>query len=216
MGRNFPAAEILKTGQGGYMDAAGILALISMVIFYVLFIGRTVLLYKKGVRVWVIGVSAKRPLEIILENILFPVLALWTIYVLLIIFHVELPYILSKSIFSIPALRYAGILLCYAGLIIFFMALLSFGKAWRIGIDEKNSNELITGGIFRYSRNPIFLFMDMYFTGMMLVYPTVILILTALGAAAGLHLQILREEKFLLEKFGEKYAEYKKHTRRYL
>jgi protein-S-isoprenylcysteine O-methyltransferase Ste14 len=94
--------------------------------------------------------------------------------------------------------------------------LISFGKSWRIGIDENNSNELITNGMFKYSRNPIFLFMDMYFVGIMLIYPNVVFILLAIGVIAGVHLQILREEEFLLKKFGEKYIEYKNKTRRYI
>jgi protein-S-isoprenylcysteine O-methyltransferase Ste14 len=37
-----------------------------------------------------------------------------------------------------------------------------------------------------------------------------------IGAVAGIHLQILREERYLLKKFKEKYVEYKEQTRRYL
>jgi protein-S-isoprenylcysteine O-methyltransferase Ste14 len=96
------------------------------------------------------------------------------------------------------------------------MALISFGKSWRIGIDESNSNELITTRIFKYSRNPISLFMDLYFTGITLIYPNIVFIVVTIGAITGIHLQILREEKFLLNKFGEKYIQYKKQTRRYL
>jgi protein-S-isoprenylcysteine O-methyltransferase Ste14 len=96
------------------------------------------------------------------------------------------------------------------------MALISFGKSWRIGIDENNSNELVTTGMFKYSRNPIFLFMDLYFTGIMLIYPNIVFIIIAVCTFIGIHLQILREERFLLKKFGEKYSEYKKQTRRYI
>ncbi|GHU21719.1 hypothetical protein FACS1894164_02650 [Spirochaetia bacterium] len=198
------------------MSLIDILVIISLVVFYALFIGRTIILYKKGVKVWVIGTSTKRTIEIILENILFPVLVLWSIYIILTSFHIELPNILSNNIFSILWIKYAGIIFCYIGLIIFFLALLSFGKAWRIGIDEQNSNELITNGVFKYSRNPIFLFMDLYFTGIMLIYSTIVFIIIAMEAVIGIHLQILREEKCLSEKFKKKYLEYKKQTRRYL
>ena len=112
-------------------------------------------------------------------------------------------------------LKYVGILFCYIGLLIFLSALISFGKAWRIGIDERNSNELITGGIFKYTRNPIFLFMDMYFLGMALIYPNIVLIVMAICMVIGIHFQILREENFLKNKFIEKYIEYRKRTRRY-
>jgi protein-S-isoprenylcysteine O-methyltransferase Ste14 len=166
--------------------------------------------------VWVIGTSSKKLFEIILENILMPVLVLWSIFVVLTALNVPMPGIISNILINIFWLKYAGILFCYIGLIIFLMALISFGKSWRIGIDEGNSNELITTGMFKYSRNPIFLFMDLYFMGITLVYPNMVFIVVAIGMITGIHLQILREEKFLLNKFGEEYIQYKKQTRRYL
>ena len=54
------------------MDIIDISVIISLAIFYVLFVGRTVLLYKKGVKVWVVGTSTKKLYEIILENIVEP------------------------------------------------------------------------------------------------------------------------------------------------
>jgi protein-S-isoprenylcysteine O-methyltransferase Ste14 len=188
----------------------------SLVIFYGLFAGRTILLYKKGVKVWVVGTSAKKPHEIILENILFPVLLLWSLFIVLSALRVRMPEVISKTLINLGWTKYVGITFCYIGLIIFLLALISFGKAWRIGIDEKNSNELITSGIFRYSRNPIFLFIDLYFTGIMLIYPNVVFITVAISTVVGVHLQILREEKFLLNKFGDEYRRFKKRTRRYI
>ena len=70
--------------------------------------------------------------------------------------------------------------------------------------------------MFKYSRNPIFLFMDLYFTGIMLIYPNIVFMLLAVSTIIGIHLQILREEKFLLNKFREKYIKYKNETRRYI
>jgi protein-S-isoprenylcysteine O-methyltransferase Ste14 len=181
-----------------------------------LFLGRTILLYKKGIKVWVIGTSAKKLFEKILENTLFPALALWTAFLVITAVNITLPKAISSYLFDNSWTEYIGITFAYIGLLIFLLALISFGKAWRIGIDEHNSNELITTGLFKYSRNPIFLFMDLYFCGIMLVYPNVIFILIAVGAIIGIHFQITREEIFLLNKFGEKYVKYKNQTRRYL
>jgi protein-S-isoprenylcysteine O-methyltransferase Ste14 len=212
---NFVAANVNKK-----MKTIDCLVIISLTIFYILFVGRTILLYRKGIKVWVIGTSTKKLLENILENILFPVLILWSIFIILTALHINLSAIISdyliNYLINILWIKYIGIIFCYIGLIIFATALLSFGKAWRIGIDENNSNELITNGIFKYSRNPIFLFMDLYFSGIMIIYPNILFITVATGTIIGIHFQILREEIFLQTKFGEKYMEYKKQTRRYL
>jgi protein-S-isoprenylcysteine O-methyltransferase Ste14 len=144
------------------MNIIDIFVIISMAIFYVLFIGRTVLLYTKDIKVWVIGTSTKKLFEKILENILFPALLLWTIYVIITALHINVPIIISNYLVKIMWLKYIGIIFCYIGLIIFLLALISFGNSGRIGIDENNSNKLITGGIFKYSRNPIFLLAKRY------------------------------------------------------
>jgi protein-S-isoprenylcysteine O-methyltransferase Ste14 len=195
------------------MTTTNILILTSLALFNVLFIGRTVMLYRQGVKVWTIGTSGGNILERLLENILTPFLLLWNALIIMAVFHA--PF-LTDLVLCVPLLKYAGIALCYCGLAIFLWALVSFGKSWRIGIDEKTSNELITNGAFRFSRNPIFLFMDMYFVGIMLVFPNIIIILLTVCSIIGIHFQILREEKFLLRKFGSKYSEYQRQTRRYI
>jgi len=199
------------------MEIIDIFVIISLAIFYILFLGRTVLLYKKGIKVWVIGTSTKKISEIILEKILLPsVLLISFIFTIITALHIKLPAIITNYLINIIWIKYIGIMFCYIGLIIFLLALISFGKSWRIGIDENNSNELITNGMFKYSRNPIFLFMDLYFTGIMLIYPNIVFILLAIGTIIGIHSQILREEEFLLNKFGERYIKYKNKTRRYI
>ena len=138
------------------------------------------------------------------------------IFTIITALHIKLPAIISNSLINIIWTKFIGIMFCYIGLIIFLIALISFGKSWRIGIDENDSSELIINGMFKYARNPIFLFMDLYFIGIMLVYPNIVFALLAIGTIIGIHSQILREEKFLLNKFGEKYIKYTNETRRYI
>ncbi len=187
--------------------------LILIFVFYVLFIGRSFLLMKKGVKVWVLS-SSKGIFGKIIESLLTPLLILWTTEIVLT--AIGKPLSKVSYFWNNIYIRYAGLTLCTLGLIIFFLALLSFGNAWRIGIDEVNSNELITGGIFSFTRNPIFLFMDMFFLGTFLVYPNIFFLLCFILIILSIHIQILREEKFLSIKFGQKYEEYKRQVRRYL
>jgi protein-S-isoprenylcysteine O-methyltransferase Ste14 len=198
------------------MDAVDVMVLISLGLFYLLMFGRTVLLYRQGIKVWVIGTSAKNFFEAVLEKFMLPAaLCASSILILLAAVRADLPLLLTGLV-ELPWLKYAGLVLCYGGLVIFLLALCSFGLAWRIGIDEHHSNTLITTGVFKYSRNPIFLFMDLYFAGVLLIYPAPAFLLLTLLTVVGIHLQILREEKFLANKFGEQYSAYKNKTRRYL
>ena len=189
-----------------------IFVLASLGIFLALMFGRTVMLSKRGIKVWVINKSSKHTAKKILEILLVPGLILFF----------GLIIASATGAFSFPHLwdsRFTntiGLVLCYIGLAIFFGALLSFGEAWRIGIDDKNSDNLITGGLFSVSRNPVFLFMDMYWLGIALIYPTIIFISLLIVFAVGTHMQILSEESFLKKKFGKEYEDYCKKVRRYL
>ena len=73
-----------------------------------------------------------------------------------------------------------------AGLGLFILSLISFGDSWRIGIDTRSAGDLVMTGVFSLTRNPIFLFLDVYFLGTWLIYPNlffgVFVILTAAAA----------------------------------
>ena len=167
----------------------------------------------QGVPVFVLGKGKRLPQKLI-ELALEPLLVLWTVQI--VFTSVGKPIFNLPYLWDLPAVQWIGIILCAVGIAIFIAALISFGTAWRVGIDDKNSDRLVTDGIFKYSRNPIFVFMNMYFFGVFLVYPTVFFLIFSICFTAGIHLQILNEERFLQSKFGDEYAEYKKKTRRYI
>ncbi|GHU62011.1 hypothetical protein AGMMS49983_02740 [Clostridia bacterium] len=183
------------------------------VVFWVLFLGRTLMLMRQGVRVFVLA-KGKRFFEKLLEILIVPLLVLWTVQIILTTLDIEL--------FALPRLwvsaivQWIGISLCLAGLLIFLFALISFGNAWRVGIDDEKSDKLVTTGIFAHSRNPIFLFMNMYFAGVFLSYPNILFLAFFICFAVGIHMQILNEERFLRSKFGSEYEVYLKKVRRYI
>ncbi len=109
-----------------------------------------------------------------------------------------------------------GIGVAALGVLVFIAAAATMRDSWRAGIPEKDKTELVTTGIYRISRNPAFLGFDLLYLGLLLAFFNYLHLLFALCAVVMLHLQILQEEKFLTETFGEKYTEYKKHTGRYL
>lgn len=111
--------------------------------------------------------------------------------------------------------KFIGAMLIIAGFVIFIWSLVSFGNAWRVGIDEKNPGGLVTGCIFAFSRNPIFIFIDLYFSGTFLINGSLIFLIFAVSVVAGLHYQILQEEKSLLKTYGQVYRDYCARVRRY-
>jgi protein-S-isoprenylcysteine O-methyltransferase Ste14 len=181
-------------------------------VFWLLFLGRTVMLTLRGVGVFAL-VKDKPPSEKLIEIGFVVALPLWTAQVA--------STALGRALIPVPPFWDAalpeliGVALCAAGLVLFAAALVSFGSAWRVGIDE-SGDRLVTSGVFALSRNPIFLFMDVYFLGTFLIYPNPFFLLAFVLAALGFHMQILKEEKSLLSRFGDGYAEYRRKVRRYI
>lgn len=88
--------------------------------------------------------------------------------------------------------------------------------SWRAGIDKSTKTALVTSGLYKFSRNPAFVGMDLMFIGVAITYTNLVTLLSALLVIVGLHLQILQEEKHMEEVFEKEYNEYAIRTARYL
>ncbi len=83
-------------------------------------------------------------------------------------------------------------------------------------MDENEKTELITGGIYKFSRNPYFLSYDLVLIGMVFCLLSPFLILSVLITIVLFHMMILKEESYLENKHQEQYRKYKKEVGRYL
>lgn len=112
--------------------------------------------------------------------------------------------------------RFTGLFTGLLGDLIFLVSVICMKDSWRAGIPDKDKTELVTNGIYKFSRNPAFLGFDFMYIGVLLIYFNPLTAIFSLFAIIMLHLQILQEEKYLSTAFGEAYTEYKKHVFRYL
>ena len=112
--------------------------------------------------------------------------------------------------------RFTGFCIGMLGDLIFLASVLCMKDSWRAGIPEKDKTELVTNGIYRYSRNPAFLGFDLQYIGVLLLYCNPWTALFSAFAIVMLHLQIVQEERYLIREFGAPYAEYKSRVFRYL
>ncbi|MDD9965474.1 MAG: isoprenylcysteine carboxylmethyltransferase family protein [Myxococcales bacterium] len=90
------------------------------------------------------------------------------------------------------------------------------GASWRIGIDRKHQTDLVTHGVFRFSRNPIFLAMRVSLLSFFFCTPNAVSLATALVGNALLQVQVRLEEKHLEALHGDNYRRYKSKVRRWL
>jgi protein-S-isoprenylcysteine O-methyltransferase Ste14 len=112
-------------------------------------------------------------------------------------------------------LRVAGVVVGVVGVVLFAIAVRTMRDSWRAGIPDSDRTELVTGGIYRVSRNPAFLAFDLVYAGVLAVCFSPVLAAFSLWGAVMMHLQIIEEEKFLTGAFGGPYTDYMSRTRRY-
>ena len=130
-------------------------------------------------------------------------------------------YFSSKKIdlINIPLQLEISIFILSAGVLIFLNPVLQFIKSKTTvnPIQFEEVNKLVTSGIFKYSRNPMYLGMLMIVLSTSIFYLNIYSILTPLLFILWINkFQIKREEEFLIEKFGDEYLSYKKKTRRWI
>jgi len=111
--------------------------------------------------------------------------------------------------------RLSGLGLAVLGVVIFCVAMYTMRDSWWAGVAIDEQTTLVTGGIYRYSRNPAFAGFDLFYIGWAMMFCNGILAAISLMSVALIHLQIIEEEKHLSEYFGEAYQDYKKRTPRY-
>jgi protein-S-isoprenylcysteine O-methyltransferase Ste14 len=112
---------------------------------------------------------------------------------------------------------YLGVVLMILALILMTRAYTLFRKAGNSFGLEEGGSVLITSGPFRFSRNPIYLSMLFWLTGLAVLLGSLILFLFPLLLFLLANFLIIpREEKDLENKLGEQYLEYRRRVRRWI
>lgn len=189
-----------------------------LILFLLAFGGRTLVMTLNGTRVIVLGRGKQMP-GAALEVLFLVALVFWCWEVVVQTLRLDrhlLPVACYEPLLESAILNAIGVVAVTGGFLLFVWALLSFGGSWRVGIDTRNAGTLVTTGAFSISRNPIFLFMDLYFAGTALIWPNSFFLAFALITLVGIHYQIKQEERFLASHYGVDYRDYAAQVRRYL
>ncbi|MDD5772985.1 MAG: methyltransferase [bacterium] len=123
---------------------------------------------------------------------------------------------INLSFIKVPGLfKWIALFLWISGFGLLFTGRFGLGNAFRIG-SPKESTSLKVDGLFRFSRNPMYL--GVYTTLLASVLYTLNPFLFVIGIFVVIvhHKIVLAEEQYLQKIFGELYTEYCYHVRRYL
>lgn len=184
------------------------LGIIILIIFYSIYIGKMILQKKKGIQTDQMARNKQKNkvfyIELILKIATYTVVIVEVISLFAVSSKLPLIFTISGSVLGI------------IGDIIFATAVFTMHDSWRAGIAEHDQTQIITKGIYQFSRNPAFLGFDCVYIGFVLMFFNVPLLLFSIFAIVMLHLQILQEEQYLTKAFGETYINYKKKVYRYI
>ena len=112
--------------------------------------------------------------------------------------------------------RFTGFCIGMVGDLIFLISVLCMKDSWRAGIPDRDRTELVTDGIYAFSRNPAFWGFDLQYIGVLLMFCNLLTAAFTVFAVSMLHLQILQEERYLTAAFGAEYMKYHHQVFRYL
>lgn len=183
------------------------LALLVLVIFYGIYFAKMLVQKRQGVQTRQIGRVKEKSVHRVEVLMSIATFAAPVIQILSILFGWN----------HMPAnARFTGFCIGMLGDMIFLVSVLCMKDSWRAGIPDKDRTKLVTTGIYRYSRNPAFLGFDFMYVGLLLMHFNLSMLVVSAFAIIMLHLQILQEERYLTEIYGDSYREYRKHVFRYL
>jgi len=97
-----------------------------------------------------------------------------------------------------------------------FAAQIHMRNSFRIGIDQNAQTELVSNGLFRFSRNPIYVGMLGALLGLFLVTPNAFTLLINIIAYILVQIQVRLEEDYLLKLHEKAFLTYKNRVRRFL
>lgn len=185
-----------------------VLGIVILLVFYSFYLGKIILQKRKGIKTDQIAKGKQKDkvfyIELIMKIATYAVVA------------VEVISIFSVSSQLPKVIIMIGAIIALAGDVIFGTAIVTMKDNWRAGLAEEDKTEMVTAGIYKFSRNPAFLGFDCVYIGLLLMFFNWALLIFSVFAIIMLHLQILQEENYLPKVFGEEYIQYKKRVCRYI
>jgi len=111
----------------------------------------------------------------------------------------------------------AGVICFVIGLWLFYRSHADLGTNWSLSLEVREGHRLITHGVYREVRHPMYSALALYSVGQAFVIPNWVAGLSNLVAFAVLFaLRVGAEERMMAQQFGSEYAAYRVRTKRLL
>jgi len=152
--------------------------------------------------------SRKGKLEIVLLTLA------WLAFFLPLIW-IATPVLASADYPLRPVPLLTGAVCLTLGLWLFHLSHADLGANWSITLQVREKHTLVSQGVYRLVRHPMYTALLLYSVGQALVLPNYVAgPFYAVTMALLVTLRIGPEERMMLEEFGKDYQEYRAHTKR--
>ena len=114
-----------------------------------------------------------------------------------------------------PMQAWLGLVLAIAAFAMFFATHRALGRNWSVSLDVRQDHRLITEGVYRHVRHPMYTAFWLWAVAQALLLPNWVAGLSGLlGFGILYFLRVGQEEQLMLETFGDDYRAYMARTKR--
>jgi protein-S-isoprenylcysteine O-methyltransferase Ste14 len=115
----------------------------------------------------------------------------------------------------IPAVAVLGVVILCGALLLFFRSHADLGRNWSISLQIRNEHRLVTTGIYRFIRHPMYSSFFLLAIAQFMLLPNWFAGTTGLMGTGLLYaFRVRQEERMMVERFGAQYRDYMAHTGR--
>lgn len=116
-----------------------------------------------------------------------------------------------------PAQAWLGVLVAVAALVMFRLTHRALGRNWSVSLDVRENHRLITDGIYRRVRHPMYTAFWLWAVAQALLLPNWVAGFAGLIGFGTLFFgRIAKEEQMMVDTFGDEYRQYMARTGRLL
>lgn len=114
-----------------------------------------------------------------------------------------------------PVQASVGAVVALAALAMFHLTHRALGRNWSVTLEVREHHTLVTDGVYRYVRHPMYTAFWLWAVAQALLLPNLVAGLSGLVGFGTLYLfRVVEEERLMIEAFGEVYRDYMARTTR--